>query len=248
MFLTFSCISQHPNKYINSNKIQIYQNPNSQYPTKKKIIKSEINPKSESKRIGNEIDPEEDRPRASRSMIRRDDLGGTIWVRDLRNGFDGRARLSEEWVRRTSSTIWRMGSWSDDWVRRTSSTIWGMGSRSDDWGIARRTSSVLGFLGSSELLDRSRLRRCWVLVRSLFRVVSLSLSLALSLFYAWPGNGLKVKWFCKMISGQMRQILVKLKWFSVNSIFHSYQTRGFYGKWFPETVFSQFKRSLNEKK
>ena len=43
----------------------------------------------------------------------------------------------------------------------------------------------------------------------------------------------------------MRQILVKLKWFSGNSIFYSCQTRGFYGKWFLETVFSQFKRSLS---
>ena len=185
-FSHFLAFSQHPNKYIiNSNKIQIHQNPNSQYPAKK-FIKSEINPKSESKRIDDEIDLEEDRPRASRSAIRRDDLGSR----------------SEEWVRRTSSTIWGMGSRSNDWVQRTSSTIWGMGSQSNDWGIAWRTSSVLGFLGSSELLDRSRLRRCWVLVRSLFRAVSLSLSLslALSLFCTWPGNGLKVKWFCKMIS------------------------------------------------
>ena len=62
-------------------KTQKKQNPNSQYPTKKKFIKSKINPKSvnnktrtnhatttttrkleikESKRIGDEIDPEED--------------------------------------------------------------------------------------------------------------------------------------------------------------------------------------------
>ena len=43
----------------------------------------------------------------------------------------------------------------------------------------------------------------------------------------------------------MKQILVKLKWFSGNFIFRSYQTRGFYGKWFPKTVFSQFKCSLS---
>ena len=43
----------------------------------------------------------------------------------------------------------------------------------------------------------------------------------------------------------MRQILVKLKWFSGNSIFRSCRTRGFYWKWFPETIFNQFKRSLS---
>ena len=113
MFLTFS---QLPNKYIiKSNKTQIHQNPNCQYPTKKKFIKSEINPKSEnnktrtthattittrkseikeSKRIGDEIDPEEDQPRASRSVIRRDDLGFDEWCDDF-------------WVR---DDRWRMGS------------------------------------------------------------------------------------------------------------------------------------------
>ena len=102
MFLTFS---QLPNKYIiKSNKTQIHQNPNCQYPTKKKFIKSEINPKSEnnktrtthattittrkseikeSKRIGDEIDPEEDQPRASKSVIRRDNLGFDEWCDDF---------------------------------------------------------------------------------------------------------------------------------------------------------------------
>ena len=102
MFLTFS---QLPNKYIiKSNKTQIHQNLNSQYPTKKKFIKLEINPKSEnnktrtthattttrrkseikeSKRIGDEIDPEEDRPRASKSAIWRDDLGFDEWCDDF---------------------------------------------------------------------------------------------------------------------------------------------------------------------
>ena len=36
---------------------------------------------------------------------------------------------------------------------------------------------------------------------SLSFFLPLSLSLALSLFCAWPGNGLKVKWKCKTISG-----------------------------------------------
>ena len=41
--------------------------------------------------------------------------------------------------------------------------------------------------------------------------------------------------------------MVKLKSFSGNSIFRSCQTRGFYGKWFPEIVYYQFKRSLRYK-
>ena len=94
-FLTFS---QLPNRYIiKSNKTQILNTQQK----KKKIIKSEINPKSEnnktrtthatttttrkskikeSKRIGDEIYLKEDRPRASRSAIQRDDLGFDEWV------------------------------------------------------------------------------------------------------------------------------------------------------------------------
>ena len=87
------------------------------------------------------------------------------------------------------SWVWRMvrlrfATIGDEWVWWwTSSTIWEMGSRSDDLGIARRTSSVLGFLGSSELLDvnRSRLRRCWGA-----GAISLPCCLSLSLFY-FPG-------------------------------------------------------------
>ena len=99
MFLTFSCIFSASKQIYH----QLQQNPNSSkpkfsIPNKKKFIKSEINPKSESKRISDEIDLEEDRPRASKSAILRDDLRETIWVRDLRNGFDGRAQRSDEWV------------------------------------------------------------------------------------------------------------------------------------------------------
>ena len=42
------------------------------------------------------------------------------------------------------------------------------------------------------------------------------------------------------------QILVKRKLFSGKSIFRSCQTHRFYGKWFSETIFSQFKRSLKQ--
>ena len=39
--------------------------------------------------------------------------------------------------------------------------------------------------------------------------------------------------------------MIKRKWFSGKSIFRSYQTHGFYGKWFPKMIFSRFKHSLN---
>ena len=130
-------------------KTQIHQNPNSQYPTKKKFIQSEINPK-----IREQADRRRDRPRASRSVIRRDDLGGTIWVRDLRNGFDGRARRSEEWVRNLT-----IGALLDE--RARSWVFW-----------VRRSSWIdLAFVGAG----------CWCDLSSVL-CLSLSLSLALSLF------------------------------------------------------------------
>ena len=109
MFLTFSCISQHPNKYINSNKIQIYQNPNSQYPTKKKSSnqRSTQNQRvsgSATRSTQRRIDPEQvDRWFGGTILGGR--FGFVIWgmgstdeLDDLRNGFNGRARRSKEWV------------------------------------------------------------------------------------------------------------------------------------------------------
>ena len=118
MFLTFSCIFSASKQIYH----QLQQNPNSSkpkfsIPNKKKFIKSEINPKSESKRISDEIDLEEDRPRASKSAILRDDLGETIWVRDLRNGFDGRARRSKEWVCNLTIGFDGRARRSEEWVR-----------------------------------------------------------------------------------------------------------------------------------
>ena len=183
MFLTFSCIfSASKQIYHNSNKIQIHQNPNSQYPTKKissnqRSVRVREQQNKNHPRHQRRIDPEQADRRFGGTILGltngasrvRDDRWrmGLMMdeLDDLRNGFDGRDRRSEEWVRRTSSTIWEMGS------------------RSDDLGIARRTSSVLGFLGSSELLDvnRSRLRRCWGA-----GAISLPCYLSLSLFY-FPG-------------------------------------------------------------
>ena len=45
----------------------------------------------------------------------------------------------------------------------------------------------------------------WSFGRSLYFVAELFLSLALSLFCVWLGNGLKVKWNCKTISGSNEQ-------------------------------------------
>ena len=123
-FSHFFTFSQLPNKYIiKSNKTQIL---NTQQ--KKKIIKSEINPKlennktrtthatttttrkskiKESKRIDDKIDPKKDRPRASRSAIRRVDLGfdercDDFWVHDdrWRMGLtiSGFATIGDKWV------------------------------------------------------------------------------------------------------------------------------------------------------
>ena len=158
MFLTFS---QLPNKYIiKSNKTQIHQNPNCQYPTKKKFIKSEINPKSEnnktrtthattittrkseikeSKRIGDEIDPEEDQPRASRSVIRRDDLGFDEWCDDF-------------WVR---DDRWRMGSTISGFMTIGVKWVWRfLGSRSEEW-VRRRNLSLSMFAHLSPSFSRS---------------------------------------------------------------------------------------------
>ena len=193
MFLTFSCIFSASKQIYH----QLQQNPNSSkpkfsIPNKKKFIQSEINPK-----IREQADRRRDRPRASRSVIRRDDLGGTIWVRDLRNGFDGRARRSEEWVQRTSSTIWGMGSTDELDDLRNGFTIWWLGHcLTNDLSLG--FSGFVGALGCGSILPSPVLGAGAI---SLPCCLSLSLSLALSLFCAWPGNGLKVKWKCKTISG-----------------------------------------------
>ena len=91
-------------------------------------------------------------------------------------------------------------------------------------------------------LDRSFSSSLSLLFAEFFLFVALSLSFA-RVRKMFKGKNDSVKWF----PGQMRQILVKRKLFSGNSIFRSCQTCGFYGKWFSETVFSQFKHSLSRK-
>ena len=60
----------------------------------------------------------------------------------------------------------------------------------------------LGNLGDWSF-GRSWRARLWTIstLSSFFLPLSLSLALSLFLFCAWPGNGLKVKWKCKTISG-----------------------------------------------
>ena len=160
MFLIFSCIFSASKQIYH----QLQQNPNSSkpkfsIPSKKKIIKSEINPKSKSKRIGDKIDPEQ----ADRRF------GGTIWVCDLRNGFDGRAQRSDEWVHDLTigfdGRAWR----SEEWVRDLTSGAL-LDKRARSWVFWVRWSSWidLAFAGV----------RCWC---DLFSVLSLSLSFSRSL-------------------------------------------------------------------
>ena len=147
----------------------------SQYPTKKKkkkIIKSEINPKSEnnktrtthattttirkskikkSKWIGNEIDPEEDRPRASKSAIRT--------ISGMMNGFD--EWCNDFWVH---DDRWRMGLTisgftmnGDEWV------LWFLGSRSKEW-VRWRDLSLSLFARLSPSFSRSLSLSLWALL------------------------------------------------------------------------------------
>ena len=212
MFLTFS---QLPNRYIiKSNKTQILNTQQK----KKKIIESEINPKSEnnktrtthatttttrkskikeSKRIGDEIYLKEDRPRASRSAIQRDDLGFNEWVWQMVwqflgsqwsvvNGFDDFWVCDDRWWMGLiifGFAIWGMDSTAryfslsrslcvcvfESFLLSLSLSLWAL---LDEWARSwvfwvRRSSWMwidLAFAGAG------------VLVRSLFLVVSLSLS------------------------------------------------------------------------
>ena len=190
MFLTFS---QLPNKYIiTSNKTQIQtqilnaqQKKNS---SNQRSTQNQRTTKQEPPTTPQQQQENQRSKRASRSATRStisgfDDrwrfLGSTIGdgfsVRDLRNGFDGAISLS------LCLRIWVLASLA----------------LSLSLGIARRTSLVLGFLGSSELLDVdwSRLHRCWGA-----SVISLPCCLSLSLLFSWGGSDLKWKWEWKLFS------------------------------------------------
>ena len=210
----------------------------------------------ESKWIGDEINPEEDRPRASRSAIRQDDLRfdewcDDFWVHDDRwwmgLTISGFATIGDEWV-------WRfLGSWSKEWVRRRdlslslslSLTVFVRLSPSFfcflslSLGIAQWTSSVLGFLGSSKLLDvdRSRLHRCWGA-----SAISCPCCLSLSLLFSWDGSDLKWKWERKLFSAPLSLILrSNWKHFQFDRIFSNSQTSTFLKKHF----WNQFETKTN---
>ena len=207
MFLTFfshflsfqTNISSNPTKpkFIKTHILNTQQ---------KKFIKSEINPKSETNKTRMGLTGRS--ARASRSAIRRDDLGfdkwcDDFWVRDDRWQMGltiyGFTTIYDEWV-------WRfLGSRSEEWVRRCSLSLSLSVCTSESFllslslslGIAQRMSSVLGFLGSSELLDvdRSCLRRCWGA-----GAISLPCCLYLSLLFSWGRSDLKWKWERKLFS------------------------------------------------
>ena len=158
----------------------------------------------------------------------------------MMNGFD--EWCGDFWVR---DDRWRMG------LTIFGFAIWGMGSTtwslslslsiylsvcvsesfllSLSLGIARWTSSVLGFLGLSELLDvdRSRLRRCWGA-----GAISLPCCLSLSsIFLGW-------KWFeVKMRTEIIFRPLSLILWsnwkhFQFDRIFSNRQTSTFSEKHF----------------
>ena len=186
MFLTFSCIfSASKQIYHNSNKIQIHQNPNSQYPTKKissnqRSVRVREQQNKNHPRHQRRIDPEQADRRFGGTILGltngasrvRDDRWrmGLMMdeLDDLRNGFDGRDRRSEEWVRRTSSTIWGMGSTDELDDLRNGFAIW-------RFGHCSTNELGLGFSGFVGALGCESISPSPVLVRSLFSAVSLSL-------------------------------------------------------------------------
>ena len=152
--------------------------------------------------------------------------------------------IGDEWV-------WRfLGSRSEEWVRRCDLSlslslslclrVWVLPSLalSLSLGIARRTSSVLGFLGSSELLDVdwSRLRRCWGA-----GVISLPCCLSLSSIFLGR-KWFKVKMRTEIIFRPLSLILrSNWKHFQFDRIFSNSQTSTF-----PEKHFwNQFEAKTN---
>ena len=123
-----------------------------------------------------------------------------FWVRDLRNGFDVAISLSLS----LSLSVCA----SKSFLLSLSLSL--------SLGIARRTSSVLGFLGSSELLDvdRSRLHWWWGV-----GAISLPCCLSLSSIF------LRRKWFEVKMKTEIiflpsqPYFTVKLKTFSVGPNF-----------------------------
>ena len=77
--------------------------------------------------------------------------------------------------------------------------------RSRSARLALRAIGAVPVMSADDLGDwsfgGSRRARLWTISTLSSFFLPLSLSLAFSLFCAWPGNGLKIKWKCKTISG-----------------------------------------------
>ena len=212
MFLTFSCIFSASKQIYH----QLQQNQNSSkpkfsIPNKKKFIKSEISLGQKTTKQEPPTPLEEDWPRTSRSAIRWDDLGFDEWCfsgsrRSVTNGFDdGRARRSEEWVRRMSLTIWGIGSTDELDDLRNGFAIWRFGHCStNEFGLG--FSGFVGALGCGSI-SPSLVLGCWCNLSSL---------LSLSLFY-FPGA--EVIWSenenGNYFPPSQPYFMVKLKTFSV---------------------------------
>ena len=241
MFLTFSCIFSASKQIYH----QLQQNQNSSKPKfsipnkKKKIIKSEISLGQKTTKQEPPMPLEEDWPRASRSAVRWDDLGFDEWCfsgsrRSVTNGFDdGRARRSEEWVRRMSLTIWGIGSTDELDDLRNGFAIWRFGHCStNELGLG--FSGFIGALGC-ESISPSPVLGCWCDLSSV-------LSLSLSLLFSWGGSDLKWKWERKLFSAPLNLIL-RSNWnhFQFDRIFSNSQTFPF-----PENHFwNQFEVDSN---
>ena len=129
---------------------------------------------------------------------------------------------------------------------RLSGSVWVCG-----WALTHRGSafgSVIGLLWRGGLTGWARLDPAWAGSMSVAGSVwvdgwalfflSLSLSFAHDPEMNWSENE-SVKSFLD----QRSKFLVKGNDFPENRIFHSCQTRGSGGKWFPETIFTQNKRT-----
>ena len=212
MFLTFS---QLPNKYIiKSNKTQIHQNPNSQYPTKKNSSNQRSTQNQRTTKREPPTPPQQQQEnqrskRASRSAMRStqskqigDSAGWSrVWRMGLTNGeeISGFATIGDEWV-------WRfLGLRFEEWVRRRDLSlslslclrVWVLPSLALSlslWALLdkRARSWVFWVRQSSWMWIDLAFACARVLVRSLF------LAVFLSFLFSWGGSDLKWKWERKL--------------------------------------------------
>ena len=114
-------------------------------------------------------------------------------------------------------------------------------------------------ISSIVLVDRAARRRGAIVRRAAWSTIGalrsgLSLLLLslwsglslLSLSLSFSGNELKWKWGWKIIPGQRWKFRSTGSYFPENEIYRHCQTPGFGGKWFPEIIFTQNKRTLKD--